>query len=124
MKLVFRPFGVGVEDVDSKDLARHGKVAVDKVVEQAVWCSLVAIGLGLIAGKALASKTADVLLDASEALHFAGNKVVDFRDFVIVPALAQNGQDKIDHSWSLTEDNSIIRLDALIADVKARNEAI
>ncbi len=103
MKFVFRPFGVGFEDIDSKELHDKGKVLVDKVVEHALWTSLVIVGLGLVAGKAVATKTADALFNTSEALHFAGNKVVDLRDDVIVPAHQRNGDDKLQHAWSLTE---------------------
>jgi len=120
MKLVFRPFGVGVEDIDTKDLAKHGKVAVNKVVEHAVWYSLVAVGLGLVVGKVLADKTADALLDASEVLHYAGNKVITFREEVIVLAIDKNGDDKLKHAEQLChglDDEAYHRLDAAIASV-------
>lgn len=117
MKFVFRPFGVGFEDIDSKELHDKGKVLVDKVVEQAMWSSLVAIGLSLIAAAVITRKVADGLSDAARV-------VADYHDRVITPAQRQNAEDKINHAWSLTQENSLTRIDSLIADVKARNETL
>jgi hypothetical protein len=102
MKLCIRPFGIGVEDVDTAVLAANGKVVVDKVSEKALWTGLVAIGLGLIVGEVLINKTADILFNTAESLYFTGNKLVDVRDQVIIPARNRNANRKISHVWAMT----------------------
>jgi hypothetical protein len=102
MKLCIRPFGIGVEDVDTAVLAEKGKVVVDKVSEKVLWTGLVAIGLGLIVGEVLINKTADTLFNTAESLYFTGNKLVDVRDQVIIPAKNRNADKRILHSWALT----------------------
>ncbi len=74
------------------------------IAEKAKWTSLVVVGLGLIVAEVVTRKTADVLYDTAEVIHFAGNKVLDVHDDRIVAALKKNSQDKIDHAYKLADE--------------------
>jgi hypothetical protein len=100
MKLVFRPFGVGIEDIDTREVRAH---AVK------VWARTKELSIPLLRSAAEVSTRyttngltflGDRLLDASKAL-------ADVHDSI--PQLS-------------AEDSSIERLDKLIAEVKARKE--
>lgn len=104
MKLCIRPFGIGVEDVDTAVVKDKAVQLGARVAEQAKWTGLVAVGLGLVVAEVVTRRTADGLFIVSENIRAAGNKVLDAHDDYIVPAIKYNADDKIDHAYKLVDE--------------------
>ena len=102
MKLCIRPFGIGVEDVDTEVVKVKAIKAALDVQEKAKWFGLVAVGLALVVGEVVTRHTAD-------GLTAAANAVADVHDD-ITELQKKNDQAKIDHAYGLMEEHNAIHV--------------